>query len=61
MKQFDPIDLLKFKLQEYEHDLQKSQDSYYSGEIDAKTHLIHKENICPLINKYKQAIVILTA
>jgi hypothetical protein len=59
MKQPDPIDLLKSKVKEYEHDLQKSQNAYNNREINAETHLIHKENLCPLIAKYKQAILIL--
>ena len=60
MKQPDPLELLQQKLKEYEGDLQKSIDLYNKGEIDAATHLMHKENLQALIRKYRQATLILT-
>jgi hypothetical protein len=59
MSQPDPINLLKIKLDEFEHSLKKSCDSYQCNQIDIKTYLMHKENLQSLIQKYKQAILIL--
>jgi hypothetical protein len=55
----NPIDLLRKELISFESALKHSCESYHKGEIDAETHLIHKENLTKLIHQYKQAILIL--
>jgi hypothetical protein len=55
----NPIDLLRKELISFESALNHSQESYNKGDIDAATHLMHKENLTKLIHQYKQAILIL--
>jgi len=53
------VDLLKLKLKEFEHDLDKSSKAYLNGEIDVTIHLKHRVNLTKLINNYSTAINIL--
>ena len=59
MASLDPIQLLEKILNEHEIALTKSINSYKMGLIDDKTHIIYKENLRSLIDKYKYAIQIL--
>jgi|WetSurMetagenome_2_1015567.scaffolds.fasta_scaffold74357_6 hypothetical protein len=59
-----PIKLLETELISFEHSLQKSiechnLDKTHPRYIDDKTHMMHRENLEPLISKYKIAIQIL--
>lgn len=56
MKHLTPIELLKERLYEYERALHKSFESFKKGEIVDELYTAHKENLQPLIFKYKQAI-----
>lgn len=55
----DPIQLLEEELQGKERSLAKSISLYKKGEIDAATHVVHKENLTKSIADYKYAIYLL--
>jgi hypothetical protein len=59
-----PIKLLETELKSFEHSLEKSiechkLDKTHPRFIDDKNHMMHRENLEPLISKYKIAIQIL--
>jgi hypothetical protein len=56
MKQPLPLELLEDKLNELEKALHKSFLSFQKNEISGELHLSHKNNLQPLIFKYKQTI-----
>lgn len=57
MKQPTPLELLEKKVKEYEHDLQKSVVLFETDQLSPVQHAIHKSNLEPLIEQYKQAII----
>jgi len=56
MKHLSPIDLLKERLLEYEHALNKSINSFHEGKINAQTYSLHYYNLNKKITNYKRAI-----
>ena len=51
-----PKQLLQSKLDELEKALKKSKLFLDRGDIDLKTHQMHKNNLQPKISKYREAI-----
>jgi hypothetical protein len=55
-----PIELLISKVEEFKHNLEKSEKMYHEKhEIDFETHLIHHKNLERLILQYSNALTIL--
>jgi len=59
MPYIEPIELLKDKCREYERALHKSFEAWKAGQINEDLHITHKNNLQPIIFKYKQAISVL--